>query len=52
MFIITWSGHKWYFDTKELQTSFKDFWKLRGECRCFEVNGSGRTDEIEVTETL
>lgn len=46
MFIIFWNGHKWYFPTKDEQTLFKDYWKLRGECRCFEVNGSGRFEEI------
>jgi len=51
MFIITWHHRRWEFATKDEQTNFKDFWKLRGECRCFEMKGSGKKDEIEVTET-
>ena len=37
MFIIHWNHHRWQFATKQEQTNFKDFWKLRGECRVFEI---------------
>lgn len=37
MWIILWNDRRWEFGTKEEQTSFKDYWKLRGECRCMEI---------------